>query len=107
VANAGTYNLQFSAQIEKTDSGNDSVDIWLAKNGTNIPWSNTRTWLIGNSAKQVSAWNFVITLAANDFLELMWSSADSAVRIYAEAAESNPTRPAIPSIIATLTQVKS
>ena len=107
VANAGTYNLQFSAQIEKTDSGNDSVDIWLAKNGTNIPWSNTRTWLIGNSAKQVSAWNFVITLAANDFLELMWSSADSAVRIYAEAAASNPTRPAIPSIIATLTQVKS
>jgi len=37
----------------------------------------------------------------------MWSSADSAVRIYAQAAESNPTRPEIPSIIATLTQVKS
>jgi hypothetical protein len=108
VANAGTYNLQFSAQVEKTDSGNDSVDIWLSKNGTNIPWSNTRTWLIGNSAKQVSAWNFVITLTANDFLELMWSSADSAVRIYAdEVAGTAPTRPLIPSIIATLTQVKS
>jgi hypothetical protein len=49
-------------------------------------------------------------MAANDYLlELMWSSADSAVRIYAEgAASTSPTvRPAIPSIIATLTQVKS
>jgi hypothetical protein len=107
VANAGTYNLQFSAQLNKTDSGDDSVDIWLAKNGTNIDWSSGREWLYGNDAKQVVGWNYIITLVANDYLELMWYSPDADVRIYSEIASTVPTRPAIPSIIATLTQVKS
>ena len=107
VANAGTYNLQFSAQVEKTNNGNDSIDIWLAKNGTNVAWSSTRTWLYGNNAKHVSAWNFVITLAANDYLELMWSSANAAVQLTAEGTATAPVRPEIPSVIATLTFVKS
>jgi len=107
VANAGTYNLQFSAQVEKTNNGNDSIDIWLAKNGTNVAWSSTRTWLYGNNAKHVSAWNFVITLAADDYLQLMWSSANAAVQLTAEGAATAPVRPDIPSVIATLTLVKS
>lgn len=107
VANAGTYNLQFSAQVEKTNNGNDSIDIWLAKNGTNVAWSSTRTWLYGNNAKHVSAWNFVITLAANDYLELMWSSANPAVQLTTEGTATAPVRPEIPSVIATLTFVKS
>ena len=107
VANAGTYNLQFSTQVEKTNNGSDSIDIWLAKNGENVAWSSTRTWLYGNNAKHVSAWNFVITLAANDYLQLMWSSANAAVQLTAEGAATAPVRPEIPSVIATLTQVKS
>jgi hypothetical protein len=107
VANAGTYNLQFSAQIEKSDSGDDEIEIWLSKQGSDISWSNTRILMSGNKAKYVAAWNFVITMAANEYLQLKWYSADPAVRIYAEVAPTSPSRPAIPSIIATLTQVKS
>jgi hypothetical protein len=106
VANAGTYNIQFSAQLEKSDSGNDSVDIWLAKNQNNVAWTNTRTWLIGNNAKQVAAWNFVITLAAGDFVQIYWAAADTKSRIYAEGVQTNPTRPGIPSVITTVTQVR-
>jgi len=36
MANAGVYNIQFSAQLDKTDSGDDTVQIWLQKNGSNI-----------------------------------------------------------------------
>lgn len=107
VANAGTYNLQFSAQIEKSDSGDDEIEIWLSKQGSDISWSNTRILMSGNKSKYVAAWNFVITMAANEYLQLKWYSADPAVRIYAEVAPTSPSRPAIPSIIATLTQVKS
>jgi hypothetical protein len=107
VANAGTYNLQFSAQVEKTDSGNDSIDIWLAKNGNNVAWSNTRLWLYGNGDKHVAAWNFVVTLAANEYVQLYWSSPDADVRLYAEPESTVPTRPGIPSVIATITQVTS
>ena len=105
VTNAGVYNVQFSAQLNKIDAGDDSIDIWLAKNGTNIPWSNTRTWLVGNNAKQVAAWNLVINLAAGEYVQLYWSSADGDVRLYAEPAPTVPIRPGIPSVIATLTQV--
>lgn len=107
VANAGIYNLQFSAQLDKTDSGTDSIDIWLAKNGANVPWSNTRNWIVGNNDKQVASWNFVISLAIGDYLQLYWSSHDSHVRLYSEVASLGPIRPAIPSVIATLTQVAS
>jgi hypothetical protein len=36
VLNAGTYNIQFSAQFDKTDGGKDDVSVWFLKNGANI-----------------------------------------------------------------------
>jgi hypothetical protein len=43
-ARTGLYNLQFSAQIEKTDAGTDEVEIWLTKNGA--PVANSAPSLI-------------------------------------------------------------
>ncbi len=102
---SGTYNLQFSAQVEKTDSGSDEIEIWLSKNGTNVDWSNTTLELQGNNTELVAAWNFVLTVNSGDYLELNWHSNDLNMRILSRAATSNPTRPEIPSIILTVTQV--
>ena len=93
----GVYNIQFSAQIDKTDSGEDDIEIWLSKNGNTESWSNTRITLPKNNAKAVAAWNFMVSANANDYYEIIWQSADGAMRIYAE-----PTPPAqveIPSVI--------
>ena len=38
----GVYNLQFSAQVQKSDTGTDTIDIWLSKNGQNVPHSNSQ-----------------------------------------------------------------
>jgi hypothetical protein len=103
---AGVYNLQFSAQLEKTDSGTDNVDIWIQKGGVNVPYSNTRLQLSGNGAKQVAAWNFMLSLSANEYVELCWSSPDTDVIIHAEVAQVTPTRPGVPSVIATIAMVK-
>jgi hypothetical protein len=46
-----------------------------------------------------------LTLDAGDYLELNWHSNDLNMRILSRAATSNPTRPEIPSIILTVTQV--
>lgn len=105
VLNAGVYNIQFSAQFDKTDAGADFADIWLRKNGSNVSYTNTRIQLMDNDGKMVPAWNFVLELNANDYVEIYWSSPDTAIRILAEAAQSNPTRPAIPSVIVTVTQI--
>ena len=106
VANAGVYNIQFSAQMDKTDSANDNVDIWLSKNGTNVADSNTQFWVEGNNGKHLASWNFVLTLAANDYVQLMANSPDVNMRIVSLGTQSNPARPAVPSLIVTVTQVR-
>jgi hypothetical protein len=97
----GTYNIQFSAQLDKTDGGSDEIEIWLSKNGINSDWSNTTLELQGNNAELVASWNFVLTLNSNDYLELYWHSNDTNMRVLTRGTQSNPARPAIPSIILT------
>jgi hypothetical protein len=102
---AGVYNLQFSAQFDKTDSGLDDVDVWLKKNGTNVSNTNTQLTLPGVNAKTVAAWNFIVEAETNDYYELYWSSVDTDMRILAQATQNNPLRPEIPSVILTVTPV--
>jgi hypothetical protein len=103
--NQGTYNIQFSAQLDKTDSGSDEIEIWLSKNGTNVDWTNTTMELQGNNTELVASWNFMLSLNSNDYLELYWHSNDVDMRVLTRATQSNPDRPAIPSIILTAQQV--
>lgn len=110
VARTGVYNLQFSAQFDKTDSGQDTFELWLKKNGQLVSWSNTTVDANNNNAKVVAAWNFVMPLVAGDFLQLAWWSSDAAMRLYAQPAQAavpgvSPARPAIPSVIVTMTGV--
>ena len=104
VAYAGVYNIQFSAQLDKTDSGEDHVDIWLRYNGADVAWSNTRMTMPKNDAKLVAAWNFVLTMDAGSYAQIMWLSDDASMRLYAEAAGTSPVHPAIPSVILTVTR---
>lgn len=105
ILHAGNYNIQFSAQVDKTDSGEDDIDIWLSVNGNNMDHTNTKLHVVGNSAKTVAAWNWVVSANANDYYQIMWSSDDTALRLYATGVQTNPSRPGIPSLIVTVTQV--
>ena len=108
---AGKYNIAFSLQLTKSDSGTDVTTIWLCRGSggsacSNVSWSATDLYLIGNSARQVAAWNFFINVAANDFVQLMISPGTSTgTSILASPAQSNPARPEIPSTILTVNQV--
>ena len=102
VANAGTYNIQFSAQI-LADTGADDVWIWFKKNGVNIANSATRLAL-SNNEEDVITVNILEEAAASDYFEIVWESANGDAVLLAEAASGN--YPAIPSIIATVTQVR-
>lgn len=95
------YNIQFSAQLDKTSGGVALFWIWLRKNGTDVANSATQIRIQGNDAETVAAWNFLLQLNAGDYFELMWAVADTSVQISASAAAA-PV-PAIPSIILTVT----
>ena len=101
--NAGVYNIQFSAQIDKSDAGKDEIWIWLRKNGTDLTDTATSIQLTGNADHQVAAWNFFANAAANDYFQLMWYSPDANVRLHAEPAFG--VVPGIPSLIVTANRV--
>ena len=97
----GFYNFQFSAQLAKTTGGIGAVFIWCRVNGVDIPDSATKIRIQGNNAETVAAWNFVLSVNAGDYFELVWSTDDTHCQIFASAA--SPPVPAIPSLILTVT----
>ena len=100
VARTGRYNIQFSAQLEKTDSGTDIIEIWLDKNGTAVANSATRLELAGNGAKSVAAWDFNVNAAnVNDYFRLAWASPDTAVQLTAITSANTISGVAVPSLI--------
>lgn len=109
VALPGIYNIQFSAQFTNTDTSAHDVDIWFKKNDVTISDSNSQFTIPsshgGTDGHLIAALNFFVELAANDVIEIVWHTANSAVYIQEIPAQTSPIRPATPSVIATVNMV--
>lgn len=106
VRNTGTYNLQFSAQFVNADSQIHDIDIWLRKNGSDVSGTNGQVSVPnshgGVSGRILPAWNYVIDLAAGDYLQLIWNTTNTQVSLEHIGTQTSPTRPSTASIIATM-----
>ena len=110
VRNSGIYNLQFSLQLENQDNVQHDVDIWFRKNGTNITASNSKFTVPARKSASIfghviAAINYFVELAANDYVEIVWRTENTDVSLEQTPTESSPTRPATPSVIATMQYV--
>jgi hypothetical protein len=108
VDTTGIYNLQFSAQIDRlTTSGVDRMEIWLRKQGVDIPNSTGKVTVSGsaNQAKLIASWNFYVSLTAGQYVELMYSVTDLQVQIVTEAENLVVPYPATPSLIVTIQKI--
>lgn len=106
IAHTGTYNIQFSAQLasETTNASYaETVSIWSRVNGVDLIESAGVVSLIGKIPRMVSAWNYVLTLNAGDYFELIWST--SSTQNYLKHSSTLSPAPEIPSIILTVQQV--
>jgi hypothetical protein len=101
------YNIQFSAQLDNSDNQDHDADIWLALNGTTVANSNTQVTVPsshgGTNGNAVAAWNFVLTLAAGDYVELMWAVQNLSITLPTYAASA--PQPGTPSLIVTVAQI--
>ena len=101
LAAAGTYRFNVSIQIDNSDGSERDVDIWFAKNGTNIASSNSRVSVPANNSggTLVFAIELFETVAANDYIEVYWypSSAGVTLHYRAAVAASAGVTPAIPA----------
>jgi hypothetical protein len=101
----GTYNFQFSSQFHNTGGGGSGTlaTVWFAVNGQRIANSATYITVNTNSPYVVAAWNLVLTLNANDYLQMYWSVDND--HIVMEYLAPTVNFPASPSVILTAQQV--
>lgn len=107
VSKTGLYELIFSCQLDKVGGGVSDCDIWLRKNGTDLPFSASQFAVQGTNGETVPCLDFFLQLNANDIIEIVFASTDATMAIQAfpqwTVAGGNPyNRPAVPSIIATM-----
>jgi hypothetical protein len=107
VRNYGIYNIQFSFQFKNTSNDGQDVDIWFRKNGTDVAGSNSKFYLparksTGDPSHLIAAMNYVLEMNANDYVEVMWRVSNTGVSLEQYPTDTNPTRPATPSTIITM-----
>ena len=107
---SGIYNVQFSLQLSSLSNSVEDVQVWFRKNGTDLPSSNSSFGLAPrkNSFEPynvIGALNYYATLAANDYIELVWRTSSTDVTIAAYTGLTSPTRPNIPSVIVTMNYI--
>lgn len=107
---SGLYNLQFSFQLSNLANATEDVSIWFRVNGTDVAKSNSLFGLAPRKSASdpyhiIAAMNFFVSLAANDYVQIMWNASSTAVTIKAQGTQTSPTRPATPSAITTMNYV--
>jgi hypothetical protein len=112
VANAGIYNLQFSVQVENLDNAPQDMYIWLKQNGTDIVGSTGVLGFLarknpGDPSHDIKGWNYFLSMAANDYVQLYWSPTIATLTIPTYAASGTPTKPSTASVVATLSFVSA
>jgi len=107
----GLYNIQLSFQFANTDSQIHDVDIWFKKNDVTIQKSNSQFSIPGShggvNGHLIAALNYYVDLDADDYIEIVWHTSNSAVFIEAIPTQTAPIRPSTPSTIVTVSFVST
>ncbi len=105
VDQAGLYNIAASVQITSTNSSQKSIWVWLRLNGTtDFPNSARVASITLNNGYIVVSLNEVYSLAANDFIEVMYATDNTNISIATVAATA--FAPAAPAVILAVTQTE-
>jgi len=82
-ANTGIYNLQFSVQLENSDTQEHDVTIWLRKNGVDVVGSAGFVAVVskhgGVNGHALPSWNYLLDVVAGEYYELVWSATSTQV----------------------------
>lgn len=110
VPSNGVYNLQFSAQLKNTDNAQQDATIWFRVDGVDVPNSATQITVparksAGIFGYAVAAWNIMLDMTAGQYIEIIWLPTSTTVTVEALPSSVSPAYPAIPSVIATVSQV--
>jgi len=107
---SGQYLVTFSLQVVNKDNVVREFEVWAKNNGTNYPLSNSRIDV--PARKSVGVWGHslpavsgIFTVQADEYLEIAWWGETTDVSLEYFSTNTNPTRPAIPPVIMTISFV--
>jgi hypothetical protein len=104
----GVYSITWSIQFAKTGGSGANASVWVKKNNIDLERSATdKTFSTGSLSADLFTVNVVLILQKNDYIEIYWSTTDTAVQLEAFGIRSSPVRPVVPSIITTIVQVSN
>ena len=113
VPDAGVYTVNYSLQFKNTTNDVQDIDIWLRKNGTDIPDTNSRFSIAarkstGNPAHLIVTTPIMVELAANDYIQVMWHVTSTSVSLehFPAVTYSAGVTPAIPATPSAIVQVE-
>ena len=98
VPSDGIYNVAFSIQFKNDSNSIEDIDIWLRKNGADIPNTNSRFSIparkgAGNPSHLIAVTPVMVQLAAGDYIQIMWHVTNTTVSI-----EQYPAVTAVPGV---------
>ena len=102
VRNAGTYQVKYSLQLQNANNDGQYADVWIRKNGTDIDNTGRRYYLPPRKSASefshvVGVEEYVLTLAAGDYVEVVGAVSSTDVTLEHFAADGGVPRPAIPA----------
>lgn len=97
---AGVYVFTASVQLDKTGAGAGSAWLWVRLNGADIASSARQFRVSGTDAETAAALVYAVQMAAGDYVEIMWGV--DATDIQVQASASAAFRPAVPSVLLTV-----
>lgn len=105
VPQSGLYQFSVRYQLTSTNSSSKSARFWFRKNGTTDYANSTALMSVtGNGDYAAVTQSEFFSLAANDYIQLMWAVSDTALSLAAAAATGYA--PAAAAVLLTVTQVQ-
>jgi hypothetical protein len=105
---AGTYNFQFSLQLQSLSNASETAYVWLRQNSVDVVGSTGQVGMLARKSAGVAnsmivGWNYYLNLNANDYVEILWlvsNGTDVTMPTYAKS--TSPAYPSTASAIATI-----
>jgi hypothetical protein len=106
---AGQYLVTFTMQVSNRSNATQEFEVWAGYNGSNYPLSNRRFDIAAR--KDSSTWAhivpsvtgiFTVANPSTEYLTIKWWASSTDVFLEHYAANTSPTRPAISSVIMTV-----
>lgn len=104
VPQSGLYNFNATIQITSGNTSAKNVWVWFRKNGTDIANSARLVTINVNGGYVPVALSQPVSLAANQYIEIMFAADDTAITI--DTVASTAFAPAAPAISLEVTQVQ-